>query len=82
MSEFFGLGKYLRAEAPQCGSFVRFSASVWFFLARVNFFSRNCARTCSELLSFLVERFPRACVNFFQILFLRVVKATLKRDVN
>jgi hypothetical protein len=30
VSEFFGLGKYLRAEAPQCGSFVPFSASVWF----------------------------------------------------
>jgi hypothetical protein len=33
MSEFFGLGKYLRAEAPQCGSFAPFSASVWFFLS-------------------------------------------------
>ncbi len=82
MSEFFGLGKYLRAETPQCGSFVPYSASVWVFLGVLNFFSRNCARTCSELLSFLVQRFPRACVNLFQILFLRVVKATLKRDVN
>jgi hypothetical protein len=32
MSEFFGLGKYLRVETPQCGSFVPYSASVWVFL--------------------------------------------------
>ncbi len=57
MSEFFGLGKYLRAKAPQCGSFVPFSAFCMVFpgcppLGRGSTFSPETVQEHAELLSF------------------------------